>query len=213
MIPGYLTGWLALIMIILFATGWKPYIAPRLKPVGTILLLGALSAAVWGGYWWTPLPRLPSMQLHLAVAVLLAVSIIGWAGKANKGHRSYLLVCLLMLSIIWGSIRSLYTHDPLLYWLEPGWNSSLLCGLLVCVFSTNIRYQSGVLLWCAALGDIISAWLDNGAYPTLIGSLAWWDSLSLALTAAYCGALVIYFVKQSTVVLIRAWGGMRRGRE
>jgi hypothetical protein len=213
MIAGYLTVWMALIIIILFATGWKPYIAPKLGAPIILLLVALVGLAGHAGYWWTPLAGLPAVKLHGSVAVLLIASLMAWAGRCNRGHRGYLLICVLMLSIIWGSISSLYTHDPVLYWLEPGWNSPLLCGLLCCVFTTNIRYQAGSLLWCAALGDVISSWLDNGAYPVAIGSAGWWDSFCLSVATACVGAIAIHLTRQALAAAGRTWIGMRRGRE
>lgn len=213
MISGYLTVWLVLIVVILFATGWKPYIAPNLGTPAILVLVAAIGAAVYAGDWWIPFDELPTLKLHSAVAVVLLASLVAWAGKSNNGERGYLFLCVLMLAIIWGSISSLYTHDPILYWLEPGYNSPLLCGLLCCVFTTNIRYQAGALLWCASLGDVISAWLDNGANPTAIGSAIWWDSYSLALATACCGAITIHIVRQAFAAAGKARIGLRRGRD
>ncbi|MDF2837145.1 MAG: hypothetical protein K0Q63_2785 [Paenibacillus sp.] len=213
MIAGYMTVWLALIIVILLATGWKPYIAPKLGAPAILLLAATIGFAAYAGYWWTPIAGLPSVTIHGAVAVVLVASFLAWAGKNNSGQRGYLLICVLMLAIIWGSISSLYTHDPVLYWLEPGWNSPLLCGLLCCVFTTNIRYQAGALLWTSVIGGVISAWLDNGTYAVTIGSAGWWDSYCLAIATACCGAIMIYLTRQTLAVAGRTWIGMRGGRE
>ncbi|MDQ6418253.1 hypothetical protein RB620_02265 [Paenibacillus sp. LHD-117] len=213
MIPGYLSVWLALVITILFATGWKPYIAPKLRSATAVVMTCAMAAAALYRFWWMPFPRYPFVNLHGAVLVLLAASLIALAFKDNKGHRGYLVLCIFMLAIIWGSIRSLYTHDPVLYWLEPCWDAPLLCGLLCCIFTMNIRYQAGALLWCAVFGDAISAWLENGAYTALIGSLNWWDSYSLALSAACCSTLAIRCVRYAGAIVGRTWVGIRGGRE
>lgn len=212
MISGYMTVWFVLIVVILFATGWKPYLAPKL---GTPVILGIVAAIGWAayaGYWLTPFNALPTLRLHGAAAVLLLASLAAWAGKSNRGERGFLLICAFMLAIIWGSISSLYTHDPVLYWLEPGWNSPLLCGLLCCVFTTNIRYQAGALLWSSTLGDVIGAWLDNGVNPMAIGSANWWDSLCLSIATACCGAITIHIVRQVFAAAGRVRIGLRRGR-
>ncbi|QNK55384.1 hypothetical protein [Paenibacillus sp. PAMC21692] len=214
MIPGYVTIWLSIIIVILFATGWKPYLAPRLGTLGVIVLGIAVAIAAYTEYWWSPFSEsLPTVRIHVIVAVLLAGSLLALANNANKGQRSYLMLCALMLSIIWGSIRSLYTHDPILYWLEPAWNASLFCGLLCPLFTLNIRYQCGALLWGSVLGEIICAWLDHGVYKAAVGSIQWWDSLSIAATAAFGCSLAVYGVKRSAAIMVRTMSRLGKGGE
>ncbi|MHA6483870.1 YphA family membrane protein [Paenibacillus sp. strain BS8-2] len=211
--PGYITVWMVLIIIILFATGWKPYLAPRVKAPTMFLLFIATTITLFVDYWWLLPADLPAAAIHSGTALWLVASLIAWVDNSNSGERGYLFICVLMLAIIWGSIRSLFAQDPVLYWIEPSWNAPLLCGLLSCMFTTNIRYQAASLLWSAVLGDVISAWLDKRISPLQIGSASWWDSLCIAIAVACCGAISIHLVRRVLAMAGRTWITLRDGRE
>ena len=157
MMPGYIACLLLLAGCILLATGWKPYVAPGLSNV-SICVIAALTLILY---------VLPAWKLPVQGIVYVMVA------------------CL--LSLIWGCLHSLYSYEPFLAWLKPGWDIPVLCGLLVSLLISDVRRQPGLLIWCSVLGEGFAAWLDQGSYYAVMGSARWWDIVLLSYAVAICG--------------------------
>lgn len=190
--PGYIAIWIIICAVILFSTGWKPLIAPGVNRRSFVLLLVAVIALLPFPLWSSVMPQFPNLELHAAVYLLL---IAGGAtllrSKEEWSYKGYMLLCIAMIALIWGTIRRIYSVDPVFYWLEPTLDTPLLAGALVGAFASRTELQFGILIWGAALGEMINAVLQGSDLMARIGSVSWWDSFCMAMAAAFfCSQLL-----------------------
>ncbi|MFF2887614.1 hypothetical protein [Paenibacillus sp. NPDC057967] len=193
MIPGYISVLLLLIVSILWATGWKDVFAPHMRTGWTVTITLAIAALLIFPLWSSPFSSEPAVQIHASAWLLMAVCAVLLWRSAKEGQRGYLMLCTLMLAIVWGSARSLYSHETMFYWMDPVWDMPLLAGLLCGAFTSDSRHQLVLVVWGAALGDFVEALFRDGVIQARIGSWEWWDSV----TIAFCSAVAV-------TVLLRA---------
>ncbi|WP_054024358.1 hypothetical protein [Bacillus sp. FJAT-28004] len=189
--PGYMSIWIMIIMFILIVTGWKPYLAPDISRRMLSLLGIAIIALLSVSFWLKPFQGHIQVELHISICLLLVVGILGFVNKEDWSYIGYLILCTLMLAVIWGFIRKMYSFDPVFHWFDPSWDAPLLCGIFCGAFTSNVKHQFGMIVWGAVLGETLNAALQVGAYTAHIGNLAWWDSFWIAMaTAMLCRMLL-----------------------
>ncbi len=69
-------------------------------------------------------------------------------------YKGYLLLCAVMIAVIWGFIRKMYSYDPIFHWVDPSWDAPLLCGMFCGAFTSQVKHQFGMIVWGAVLGEI-----------------------------------------------------------
>src|SRR5690606_9732452 len=135
---GYLSLWVICCAFILIMTGWKSVIAPgtNRRTMVLLLLLGAVLLPF--PLWWAPVALLPYLQLHAAAGVLLTAGALALLrGDEEWSYKGYLLLSMLMIALIWGMVRKIYSFDPVFYMINPVWDAPLLGGLLCGAFTSN----------------------------------------------------------------------------
>ncbi|GKU79562.1 hypothetical protein [Paenibacillus sp. L3-i20] len=212
MIPGYLTVLLMLNVYILFATGWKSVFAADIRTDLFFSVTAIMACSLLFPLWWAPFKDVLNLKIHGAACLLLSISaIIVWRSK-ESGVRGYLLLCILMLAMIMGSIKSLYSIETMFHWFESSWNASLIGGLICGIFTTEIKHQLAILTWGAALGEGLEAFFREGTYHVAIGTLSWWDGLLVALCIAVSFSLMKRVVRRGKLKLSAAWLQLKGGR-
>jgi hypothetical protein len=201
MMPGYIACLLLLAGCILLATGWKPYVAPDLSNVSICVIAVLTMILYFLPAWKVPIQGIVYIQPS-AIPLMLA-GIASLFARSTFTGSCYLVMVACLLSLIWGCLHSLYSYEPFLAWLKPGWDIPVLCGLLVSLLISDVRRQPGLLIWCSVLGECFAAWLDLGSYYAVIGSARWWDIVLLSCAVAICG--------NGAQALAKA-GGLRLGR-
>lgn len=200
--PGYLSIWIMTILFILIATGWKSQIAPDLGPRMLKVWMGVCLLAMTNvPLWWSPAPEYLHAALHVSVWLLLLTSITTYKGTEEWSYVGYLILCALMIAIIWGFIRKIYSYDPVFYWIDPRWDAPLLAGIFCGAFTSQFKQQCSMLIWGAVLGEAFNSVLQTGAYTAQIGSLSWWDSFWIALSAARLFSLLVKGIKLAILKL------------
>lgn len=212
MMPGYLCALLLFIVCILWATGWKPVLAPNVKTGWALLLAGTTIISLIYPHWITPFAKYPGFTIHGAVCLLLISSVIAGLVTAKQGQILYLLLCSSMLAVVWGSTRTLYAHESVLYWLNPSLDAPLLAGLLSSVFSSDSNHQLAITIWGAAAGESMAAILQDGAFQAQIGSWAWWDGLTIAICTAFALSAAGRMLRGMISKLGAVWLQQRGGR-
>ncbi|MCR2803034.1 YphA family membrane protein [Paenibacillus soyae] len=213
MIPGYVCALLLLIVSILWATGWKAAFAPRVSTSWTIAVLGIIAILLMFPLWITPIARLAEIKIHAAVCVLLLCGSGSFWRRPAHGQRLYILSCAIMLAIVWGSARSLYSHESMFYFVHPDWDAPLLSGILCGAFTSDIRHQFSIVVWGAAVSEAVQWFLmERGTSPLyLIGEWAWWDGVAVALCAAVLFTAVSRAARTGIVKLGAVWLRQLRG--
>lgn len=210
--PGYMSIWIMCIMFILIATGWKPYLAPDISR-RTMILLGIIMVVLLPlSFWWSPLPEHVQAELHVSVCLLLVISLLTCHGFEEWRYKGYLILCAIMIAVIWGFIRKMYSYDPVFYWIGPSWDAPLLGGLLCGAFSSRVKHQFGMIIWGAVLGETLNAFLQSGTYTALIGSLSWWDSFWIAFATARLSSLMLRGIRIGASKLSGMLWHIRGGR-
>ncbi|MBH5317978.1 hypothetical protein I6N90_09190 [Paenibacillus sp. GSMTC-2017] len=205
MIPGYFTVLLQLIMCILLVTGWKSVFAPSIRTGSFFLLILVITVLLLFPLWWMPLQDSPNVKIHAAVCFLLIVStVIIWRG-GQGGSRSYLLLCILMLTLILGSVKSLYSIEAMFHWYQSSWNAPLMGGLICGAFTSDCKHQFAIIAWGTALGEGIEAVFQEGIYQVTVGTLSFWDGFWLALSIAISFTLVIKLMRAGITRLNAIW--------
>jgi hypothetical protein len=201
-----------LIMFILLATGWKPYLAPDISR-RTLTVLGLiLIASLPFSIWWSPLREYIQVEMHVSVCMLLVASLFTYKGDEEWSYKGYLLLCAVMIAVIWGFVRKIYSYDPVFYWLGPNWDAPMLGGLLCGAFSSSAKHQYGMIIWGAVLGECLNAILQSSGYTAYIGSLSWWDSFWIAIATARLFTLLLKLFRFSLAKLSVMLWNMKGGR-
>ncbi len=187
--PGFISVWIVIMALILFATGWREYLAPGISR-RTLIVLGAVSAIMLMMPLWIDIHLRPGaavtavIHIHAAIILLLLAGMVtGW-GDEGWNNKLYLVLCGVIVGLVWGIVRKLYSYDPVFYWLGPSWDAPILSGALCGICTSNGRQQFGVMIWGAVIGEFVYALLYKGIVMTSIGSVAWWDRFLVSLVAA-----------------------------
>lgn len=212
MIPGYISILLLLIVSILWATGWREVLVPNMRTGWTAAIALAIAALLIFPLWTSPIASEPAVQVHVSAWLLLAASAILLWRTAQDSQRGYLMLCALMLAIVWGSARSLYSHETMFYWMDPLWDMPLLAGLLCGAFTSDSRHQLVLVAWGAAWGEFIVAMFREGAVHARIGSWEWWDSVAIAFCSAVAVTVLLRAARAIGAWISAAWLNLRGGR-
>ncbi|RJE90022.1 hypothetical protein D3P07_07335 [Paenibacillus sp. 1011MAR3C5] len=212
MIPGYISVLLLLIVSILWATGWKDVFAPRMRTGWAVAVTLAIALLLMFPLWSSPLHNKPAIQIHASVWLLLTVCAILLWRSVQDGQRGYLMLCALMLAIVWGSARSLYSHETMFYWMDPLWDMPLLAGLLCGAFTSDSRHQLVLVAWGAALGSFVEVLFRGDVIQTRIGSWEWWDSVAIACCSAVAVTVLLRAGRAIGSRIGAAWLHLRGGR-
>ncbi|WP_169081835.1 hypothetical protein [Paenibacillus sp. PL91] len=210
--PGFITLWIVLILFILIATGWKSYLIPEISR-RTLAIFGIAMALLLNmSIWWSPFSEHLQVEVHVSVCFLIVSSLVAYKGSEEWSYIGYLILCTLMIAVIWGFIRKMYSFDPVFYWIDPSWDGPLLTGIFCGAFTSQVKHQFGMIVWGAVLGETLNVLLQSGMYATQLGSLTWWDSFWIALAAARVFSLLLKSIRIGTAKLSVMLWQMKGGR-
>ncbi|MBD2869636.1 YphA family membrane protein [Paenibacillus arenilitoris] len=210
--PGFMSLWIMLIMIILLATGWKPYLAPDLSRPAMTLFGIVMLALLPVSAWWSPMRESMHVGIHVSVCFLLLAGLLAFWGEEQWSYKSYLALCAIMIAVIWGFVRKIYSYDPVFYWLGPVWDAPLLAGVLCGAFSSSAKHQFGMLIWGAVLGEWLNTLLQARGYTAWIGTLSWWDGFWIAVATARLFAFALKLLRAALSKLGILFWHMKGGR-
>lgn len=211
MTPGFLSVWIALIIMILLFTGWKSLLAPDFNKKPSLLVTAIIAACLPLPWWW-PNISAAKWQIHASVAVLLATAALAGYFQAEKwSTRSYLITSAVIIGAAWGLIRKMYSFDPIYHWLGPMWDAPLMAALLSCMFSKNAVAQFALIVWGSVIGSLIYCMLASASQQVLIGSWSWWDELATALLIAAVLRIVMAAAADIKNKICAFWFSNRRG--
>lgn len=184
---GFITLWIAIIAFILFCTGWKNVLAPDVSTRSLLLFAAACTAALPTS-WWLQIPieghAAIVVRMHVSTFVLMAAAFTAALGLKGLGNKGYAALCSIVIALIWGSVRQLYSFDPVFYWLDPALDAPLLGGALCGALAPGLKQQFGMLVWGSIFGELVCAMLRKSPITVSIGNLAWWDGLCIALLSS-----------------------------
>nr|WP_139230830.1 hypothetical protein [Paenibacillus catalpae] len=186
---------------ILMTTGWSDFVGLSVKNRKWVLLALAICAAL---QLIEETFQIGAVHIHVfaGTILLMVISLLAMRGPLVWDSRGYLLICALLAGMIWGSVRKMYSVDPVFFWLDPLLDGPIVAGVLASAFSTKGQHQFTVLLFAGAAAELVHALLQKGVYEASIGSLQWWDSLWIAFAAARIISLLFLTVRTGVVRFI-----------
>jgi|GEM_PF-1560056 hypothetical protein len=195
---GYISIWIMLMVFILMTTGWSDFVGLPVKNKKWLFLALAVCAAL------QPIEetfRLGSVQIHVfaGTILLMLIALLAMRGPLVWDSRGYLLICALLAGMIWGSVRKMYSVDPVFFWLDPLLDGPVVAGILASAFSTKGQHQFTVLLFAGAAAELVYTLLQHGVNEAFIGSRQWWDSVWIAFAAARIISLLFLTVRTGVV--------------
>lgn len=209
--PGFLSIWIALIIMILLLTGWKSLLAPDFNKKPSLLVIAIIAVCLPLPLWW-PNISAAKWQIHASVVVLLAAAALALYFQAEKwSTRSYLITAAVIIGAAWGLMRKMYSFDPIYHWLGPMWDAPLLAALLSCMFSKSSVGQFTLIAWGSFIGSLIYCMLAGVSQQVLIGAWSWWDELALALLFAAVIRIVMAAAAGIKNKISAFWFNNRRG--
>ncbi|WP_138753479.1 YphA family membrane protein [Paenibacillus sinopodophylli] len=210
---GYMMLWILMITMVLMATGWKEQIVPDVSWRKVVLFGAAMALSFISSQWFSPFKGIIQLDIHVSIFLMLTFAALSlYEGKSRGSYIGYLLLCILMVSVIWGIVRRMYSYDPVFYWIDPSWDAPLLAGLFCGAFVSQAKQQFAMIAWGAVLGETIYAAMLHWSSTTYIGQLNWWDSFWLALAAARVFSLLLKGIRLGGLKLNDMLGQIRGGR-
>ncbi|MFC4777542.1 hypothetical protein ACFO9Q_12160 [Paenibacillus sp. GCM10023252] len=180
---GYLSLWILIIAVILIVTGWREQVVGHSKlwlvaaAAGFSLMLQHEVVTIQSGLHGI-------INIHLSIIGVLIVVAAAARGTRQAASLLLCVVSSLLVGIIWGSVRIMYSYDPVLYVFHPTWDGPLIGGLLTAAFTTKVPNQAAIIGAGALAADALAIiWLPDGN-PYTIGHLSWWDTCILAYATA-----------------------------
>ncbi|WP_424766091.1 YphA family membrane protein [Paenibacillus sp. sgz302251] len=209
--PGYVSLGIVLIVLILAATGWRPYLAPDTDSRKMAIVVLLLAAVIPTSLWLSLVIFNLQLHVHASACIVIIAAFLIYLDPEEVGYKVYLVLSALLIATIWGFTRMLYSYDPVFFWLSPSWDSPIAGGLLCSAFSSQVKHQFGMLVWGAVFGEVLHAALMSGTNVPFIGSLAWWDSFLIAIvTARICSMMLLLMrlgISKLSLILWRVKGG------
>lgn len=196
---GFTAAWITLVFAILLSTGWRPLLFPdwknRIPILWTVLILLLLLFP-----WSIPLTFFSvSLQIHISVLALLLLTFFLGARVEKWRGKGYLALSALLIAFIWVAVHRLYSFDPSLHFINVQWDCALFVSVATTSFAMQAKHQLIILTWGTALGELIVNLGHFGTGDPIIGSLMWWDSLSIAIAGAR--------------LLSMMWSGLQHARQ
>lgn len=188
--PGYVSLWIVLSIVILYATGWRELIADRIRlpylavVAGGIVLLATVD---------TPLTNISHSNSTIAIS-LACCWMTSWAllamlfAKPNGSpQRFYIVFAAMFSALVGGWLNMLYMSDPILVIFHPAFDAAILLGLTAALSSPFLVEALFAVVTIGSVAEpFVVRWfapeLQSG--PIAIGSLAWWDCFLVSLVTA-----------------------------
>ncbi|NBD22604.1 YphA family membrane protein [Paenibacillus glycinis] len=204
---GFIVFWLLSMAAILYFTGWEEQVADgiRLRTIGVFIgascLLQLVSINIRGEAVVTG-----SAVLAIVTAVTLLITV------RRLGTMLFVLFSSLLTGFMWTWMRYIYSMDPVFVVIHPHWDGPVLAGLFAGLLADRFRSHFTIVVLSALLA-LAYHFIGTAAQdsPLEIGSLAWWDGLAIALTAARVVGSIKAWIKQITFGMIDNQSGERGG--
>jgi hypothetical protein len=181
---GFTVAWIAVVVVILLATGWQPLLCPGCR--SRFVIIGGLGLMLL-----LPFPLLlpiivhhMTVHIHVSVVLLLLMSAYVWLKMDGWSVKSYTAVSALLIAFIWFALRRLYMFDPAFHLFDHSLDMALLAAVLTALFTADPRQQLVILAGGVVAGELMGIYSASESTAGIIGSLAWWDSFALGFAAA-----------------------------
>jgi len=205
MVEGYWTALCCIMLLIMIVTGWSRWIDRYVK----LVILIPIIVLIWLGQ---------TFQWHLDVALsdnmltmsgsFIAISLLQLAALLLYSEVQLKLIALyaIVLALSLTMLRAFAVISP---WAGANItiiNLALASGILLVLLQLNYSTYAAILYWGAALAEPLLMWQQRGDYAGTIGSLLWWDYVSLSLLATVVIKTTWTLVIKITLNFVHSFG-------
>lgn len=198
MIEGYWTCLLCVMVLILLATGWKNELQKLLqvKYMMFIMLL------IWISYMmhWNSTFIVSGYSITIDGSVVMTC-VVGFITLIKRKYSKEWLFSVILyatlFSFLWAIVTAIRLISP---WAEANivtWYIPMISGIIIGLFELQLNMLIPIIILGGIGAELIVFIQQKGKYVAQLGSLAWWDMLSLT---ALFGILFILFFKMLGVI-------------
>ncbi len=206
---GYIAVWFLTMGLILFMTGWHEQVADQLsRHALSLILMGAFVLQALN------IPLSAELSIKGSVVFIFAIAVGSVLSLRRSAPVLFVLVCGVLTGMIWLWIRYMYMIDPVFILMKPLWDGPLIAGLFSGLLCDRFRTQAAVAVIAsiiAPFNGVLHAWNGLTDPIIVIGSLAWWDSLIIAIVVARLISNAKGWLRRKTVHAIDEPAGQREG--
>ncbi|MBM7564469.1 YphA family membrane protein [Paenibacillus sacheonensis] len=205
---GFIALWLMTMAAILYFTGWEQAVADRLpiRVIGTFL-------AVACALQFIRLSLMDDIAATGSAVFILGTAIVLLFSIRQPGSMLFVLFSALLTGFMWTWMSYIYAMDPVFVIIHPRWDGPVLAGLFAGLLADRFRSHMTIVVLSGFIA-LSSRYLGPAApsSPLLIGTLAWWDGIAIALTAARIMSSFKIWVKERTLGFVERRSGEEGGR-
>lgn len=205
MVDGYWTALCCIMLFIMIATGWSSWIDKYVK----LVILIPIVVLIWLGqpiqwHWDITFSHstLTISSSFIIISLLQGIALLLYAEDQLKLIVLYAMVLALSLTML----RAFIVISP---W--AGANITLVnlaaaSGILLLLLQLNYSAYAAILYWGAALAEPLLMWQQRGEYDGMIGSLHWWDYVSLSLLSTVVMKTIWTLIVKLTLNFVNSFG-------
>ncbi|MCM3633084.1 hypothetical protein [Paenibacillus camelliae] len=180
MVEGYWTALCCVMLIIMIATGWKRWIERHIKlviliPIVILIWIGELIN--WSFDVFISNSMLTISSSFIVISLLQFIALILNTRIELKLVALYTMVLALSLTML----RAFTAISP---WAGANItlvNIAFVSGMLLVLLQLHYSTYALILFWGATLAEPLLMWQQRGEYNGTLGSLLWWDYVSLSM--------------------------------
>ncbi|HIW33119.1 MAG TPA: hypothetical protein IAA29_10065 [Candidatus Paenibacillus intestinavium] len=195
MTEGYWTILLFIMLLILLLTGWKAWLAQHFS----IMFISLSYVSIWISvllHWVIPL-NVNSIELTIDGSIILIV-IMQLAfllkGLPQKSQMLYSMMYILLMAFLATISHAIIIYSP---WVKANiayWYIPVCSGLLLGVLGVSFKQLGVIVFWGAIVADTLLLWQQKGEYIARIGTLLWWDLISMTIICSFIFILVLEII-------------------
>jgi len=205
MVEGYWTALCCIMLFIMVTTGWSRWIDKYVK----LVILIPIVILIWLGQaiqWSLEVPFSNSLLTvscsFILISLLQCIALLLFAEDQLKLIALYAVVLALSLTML----RALAVISP---WVGANItvvNLAIVSGILLVLLQLNFSAYAAILYWGAALAEPLLMWQQKGEYNGTIGSLLWWDYVSLSLLVTVVIKTLWTLIVKLTLNFVHSFG-------
>jgi hypothetical protein len=203
---GYVSFVLAVIALILFASGWKDVLIRGITRMSLLLFFMSWLATLGVNVWWGEIRMFgPGFVLSGMTLYMLART----RGGLLKFH---LLSVTLLLSALYVLLSEMLHLMPLLIVMNPSFTIALVSGVLAGMLLRLPAMQLAALAGGLLLGEGLGVYVHRGSVQTTLGSASLMDLWWMSAFVARGGSLALELLLSSLRKAYRALSDVLRWR-
>ena len=192
MTEGYWTILLFIMLLILLLTGWKAWLAQHFS----ITFIGLSYVSIWTSHWFNWIISLNVLRFEVTIdgSILLIVLLqllYLLKGLPQKSGMLYSTMYILLIAFLSTISHAIIIYSP---WVKANialWYIPVGSGILLGALGVSFKQLGVIIFWGAIAAEALLLWQQKGEYIARIGTLLWWDLISMTIIFSFIFILVL----------------------